>query len=260
MSETKNTDVTIAPDILDKKQHEIATRQEVDLPHQNQAENWLQMIERAVRDPSVDIEKMERLLAMIERREKQEREAIYNDAMADCQADIPQIQKDGKIIVKGQERSRFARLEDIDVQLRPYTKKYGFSVGYDTKRIDDKHIEVLCKVGHRKGHSETKSIPLAIDVNEFRTNSQSVSATISFAKRVLLGMHFNLVTRGEDTGGAALEPISDEQAKDLEALRQEVGADKQRFLKFMEVESIDKILKKDHLKAVSALESKRRKS
>ena len=46
----------------------------------------ISMIERAARDPSVDIDKMERLLQMHERVEAKQRESAFNTAMAAVQA------------------------------------------------------------------------------------------------------------------------------------------------------------------------------
>ena len=51
----------------------------------------ISMIERAARDPAVDIAKMERLFDMQERAEKRRAETAFNAAMAAAQAELEPV-------------------------------------------------------------------------------------------------------------------------------------------------------------------------
>jgi len=220
----------------------------------------LSAIITAVNNPAIatHIDAMERLLAMHERVSEQQRKTAFMEAMARLQAKLPQINKEGRIIVKGVERSRFVRLEDLDTAVRPLLAEEGFSFSFDSDSSDGKLFKLSCKLSHREGHSETKYLTLPIDTSDYRSNVQSIGSTVSYGKRQLIKMHLNIIEKQEDDdgrGGSKL--ITEEQVKDLEALIQEVGANKSRFLAYMECDALASILARDFKKAVTALESKR---
>lgn len=219
----------------------------------------LEMIAQAARDPNVDVAKMRELLAMQKEIIGEERRIAYVEAMNRVQSKLPQFGKTARVIVKGTERSRYAPIEDIDAVLRPLCFEEGLSISDDVKSIDPKTILVVTKVSHKSGHFEEKTLPLPIDFSDFRSGSQSTVASVTLGKRHLRKMHFNIVERGEDTNGETLEPITDEQAKDLYAALEEVKGDKGMFLHYMGVPSIEKILKRDLQKATASIEAKRRK-
>src|SRR5437773_1043260 len=80
-------------------------------------ESLLSVIAKAVTNPLVDVEKMERLFALYERNQKEQQRIAYQAAMARLQAQLPQIEKHGRIEVKGVLRSKFATIEDIDAAI-----------------------------------------------------------------------------------------------------------------------------------------------
>lgn len=69
-----------------------------------------------------------------------------------------------------------------------------------------------------------------------------------------------ITTYDVDTDAQSAETITDQQAAGLQAKMEEVGANKDRFLKYMKVEQLSDIRACDFGAAVNALESKRRTS
>jgi hypothetical protein len=61
---------------------------------QASATTLLQVIQQAATNPQVDIDKMERLMAMHERMQAREAETAWNDAMAACQRELRQVAPD----------------------------------------------------------------------------------------------------------------------------------------------------------------------
>ena len=233
-----------------------ATETGVEIPA---ATSLLAVIANAAIDPRVDVDKMERLLAMYQSVEKDQKQTAFAAALSRLHAKLPQINKQGRIFVKGAERSRYARIEDIDVAIRPLLAEEGFAFSFDSDSSDAKIFRLSCKLSHREGHSETKFLTLPIDASDYRSNAQSVGSTVSYGKRQLIKMHLNLVEVAEDDDGqGGAKPITQEQAKDLLALLTEVKADKKLFLNFMGVDSIESILTRDLKRAIAALEVKRR--
>lgn len=240
-----------------KSEDALAVQQQ-EIQPTNMEANVLEAIIQLSRDKDARIDVIERLVALQERQETRHAQTAFMNAMADCQKEIPQIQQDGRIMVKGQERSRFALHEDIDFAIRPIYTAHGFAVSYGTTSKDNK-VEVSCTVSHRQGHSKTEAILLPIDASEFRSAIQSIGSTITYAKRQLLGMHFNIVTRGKDNdgqGGGA--KITDDQAKDLQALMEEVKQDIPRFLNYFKIEKVSELPAKELAGAIQDLERKRK--
>ena len=101
--------------------------------HTDQTATIIDTIARAARDSSVDVAKLERLLAIQERLMVDQRRTAYMAALAQLQAELPQIGKAGTITDReGAVRNRYAKLEDIDAAIRPLCAAHGFSFSFDS--------------------------------------------------------------------------------------------------------------------------------
>lgn len=221
----------------------------------------LDTIIRASRDQSVDVAKLKDLLDLQERLLADQRRTSFMAAMAELQAELPQITKAGTIQDRdGAVRNKYAKLEDIDVAIRPLCAKHGFSFSVDSEPVQG-GVSFTCRMAHRDGHSETRRLVLPLDQGAGRNAVQSMGSTVSYARRYLLGMHLNLVTRDEDDdgkGGAAA--VSGEQAANLRALIDETGANEERFLKWAGATSVEGVLASKYAAAVKLLEERRRQA
>ena len=220
----------------------------------------LDVIARAASDPLVNVEKLERLLAIQERLLADQRKTAYYAALARLQAKLPQIAKEGVILDRdGKARNRYAKIEDIDVAIRPLCAEEGFSFSFDSKSLPGgAGSEYSCAMQHREGHVETKSLVLTVDSGAGRNAVQSAGSSISYAKRYLLGMHLHLVMRDEDDDGNGRAPITAEQATDLQAALKEAGGSAERFLRFLNAPSFDEIRADQLAKARNLIEEKKR--
>ncbi len=219
----------------------------------------LDVISRAAADPAVDVGKMEQLLAMHERVRADQRRTSYMAALARLQATLPQIAKSGTILDRdGTLRNKYAKLEDIDVVIRPLCAAEGFSFSFDSAE-GPKGTVYSCKMSHQDGHAETKTLSLPLDSGPGRGPVQNAGSSLSYAKRYLLGMHLHLVTREEDNdGNGAREPITAEQVAKLKAELTAVGGTEERFLKWLAVESFESIPVAMYVPALKYIEEKKR--
>lgn len=222
----------------------------------DQAAQVLAILSSAVTDPRFDVDKMARLMDLYDQTIRRQSEASFMAALSRLQAKVPQIDRHGVIIVKGQERSRYAKLEDIDTAIRPLLNDEGFAFSFDTETTDTL-IRLSCKLSHRDGHAETKTLLLPIDASEFRSKVQNVGSAVSYGKRQLIKMWLNIVECDEDNDGLG-GFITEDQATNIEALLTEVKASREGFLRFMGVDKIESISFRDYQKAINALEVKRR--
>jgi len=207
---------------------------------------------------------LERLVALKERSDEQARKQAFASALASLQAELPQIDKKGRIEVGGQTRSRYARVEDIDVQIRPFLAKWGFSFSWETQPSPiPEEVRYIGRMTHSAGHWEEKTIDLPIE-NELSssgklmmTKVQKRGSTLSYAIRTLLRMHLNLVMRDEDNDGQGnIELIT---AKDLATVKEQIAAtetDVPLFLEYMKVKTFEEIQRRDVPKAMAALRAK----
>ncbi len=210
---------------------------------QAEATSILSVIARAASDASVDVAKLERLLAIQERMLADQRRISYMAAMARLQERLPQITKAGTISDReGNVRNRFAKLEDIDVAIRPLCAAEGFSFSFDSKALPGNLTEFSCALSHRDGHSETKTLVMAQDTGGGRSVAQSAGSTISYARRYLLGMHLHLVTRDIDNDGAGESPrITPAQVDELRQALIDAGASESKFLLFLKVSALEDV-------------------
>jgi hypothetical protein len=84
----------------------------------------------------------------------------------------------------------------------------------------------------------------------------------SYATKYAMLKLFSIETGEDDEGRVepyeSIEKISEKQAADLEALIEEVGADKARFLAHLKLDAIASIPAKDYAECVQKVEAKRR--
>jgi len=225
--------------------------------------SMLAVIERAAMNPDVDVAKMQALLEMQERVMVKQAELQFNTAKSQLMEVLPTVTKQGKIEFTdkdGNFRSTpFARYEDIDRVIRPFLIQYGFSVSFDSEPVEGGSL-MSGTLSHSGGHSKTSSIRLPLDTSGSKNNLQAMGSTISYGKRYLVGMLLNIITVGEDNDGATFgECIDIEKAAEIDTLIRESGADLEKFLSYMAVESIQDILTKDYKKAINSLNAKKKK-
>lgn len=170
-----------------------------------QPTTMLDIIDRASRDPSVDIDKLERLIGMKERMEANAARVEYDRAMAAAQEEMQPIRAN---MENPQTRSEYADYAALDRAIRPIYARHGFSLSFGTgDGAPDNHVRVVCTVAAH-GHREHPHLDMPADGkgargNDVMTRTHATGAAITYGKRYLLGMIFNLaVTRDDDGNGA----------------------------------------------------------
>lgn len=182
--------------------------------------NIMAVISRAAADPTCDIDKLERLMAMHERMLARDAEAEFNAAMAAMQSDIPSIAERGAIVVNGQKRSDYATFEDINDVIKPIMQTHGFAITFKVENIAQ-GLSVTGILMHRAGHRESTTMLLPLDTSGSKNAVQAVGSSTSYGKRYVMSALLNLTTRGEDDDGHAAVPtanVTSVQASGITAL------------------------------------------
>lgn len=204
------------------------------------------VIARAATDPSVDIDKMERLLAMKERVDARDAEAEFNQALSACQAETGRIEAD---MENPQTRSRYASYAALDKVLRPIYTRHGLALSFDeTDSPKPDHIRVLCHVTHKSGHKQTFQKDMAADGKgakggDVMTKTHASGAAQSYGRRYLVLGIFNIAIGEEDRDGNDDRPrITAKQVADLKALLEETGSDQALFMKWAKITELGQML------------------
>jgi len=230
------------------------------IPHENGSRGFMEMIAEAARDERVSVEKLERLMALKERHDAKQAETAFAEAMARLQPTLPRITKHGRIVVSGQIRNTYAKIEDIDEAIRPLYSAEGFSISWNTSTESAvPGTRVLGKLRHRAGHSEPYSIFLPNDNSGGKNGIQGVGSTVSYGRRYLLCSMFNIVTVDADDDGSGTEPITLDQKNQILDLLAETNSDFSKFCKFMDVQEVEEITQDRYQMALNALQNKRRR-
>ncbi len=238
--------------------NEIATKQN---------DSMIALVEKVVSDPNLDAAKLEKLLDMQERIFDKNAEIAFNDAMSQVQSELKPIINEA---YNGQTKSNYTRLDSIIKHCSPVWTAHGFALSFGTDPSIENHIGITCIVSHSQGFSRQYRWDLPLDDvgikgSKNKTAIHASGSTISYGRRYLTCMIFNIATQDDDDGSAANSTlrISPEQLADIESLIKEVGADRKRFINVLSsscggIKSLDQLPASNFDFAVGLLERKRK--
>ncbi len=231
------------------------------IPQIPPTQSLIHVLSRAMSDPSIDVEKVERYAALYERAIAREDEIAFNTAMMQAQSEMRHIAADAN---NPQTKSKYATYAALDSRVRPIYSKHGFSLSFYTgEGAPEGSIRICCKVA-RGGHTERPYIDMPADGKgakggDVMTKTHATGAGVTYGRRYLLAMIFNLVIGEDDDGNAAGgDTISADQSGDLQALIESVNADKAKFLRFFKIEHLSELPTKRYQEAVNMLNAKAR--
>lgn len=241
-----------------------AVREDGALPAE--ALSMMEVIGRAAADPKTDVDKLERLLSIYERLTAQKVEQEFNASMSAAQSEMRPVSQDAS---NPQTRSKYASYNALDHALRPIYTKHGFALSFDTADgAADGNIRVVCKVSHRAGHSERPHLDMPADGKgakggDVMTKTHATMSAVSYAKRGLLKMIFNIAEgESDDDGNAAGDTnakITEDQVATIRGMIERTGTDLEKFCAYLKVDALPNLKVKDFPRAIQALNLKERK-
>ncbi len=164
---------------------------------------FMHMIERASRDPNVDIDKMERLMAMHERMVQRDAETAFNNALVECQQAMRTIGADKH---NSQTRSNYLTFAKLDKVLRPIYSSRGISISFGTD--DSPKPECVRVIAHvsKGGFTRVYKVDMPADGKgakggDVMTKTHATGAAIAYGSRYLLKAIFNVAVGEEDDDG-----------------------------------------------------------
>jgi hypothetical protein len=151
----------------------------------------------------VDIDKLEKLLAMKERWDAQQQKKAFIEALGEFQASVPEIRKGKKVSYKtqtGQTEYNFAPLADVVRQIKDTCKACGLSYRWEIQDTKEE-IKVTCIITHVEGHTERTTMTAAPDNSGGKNSIQARGSSIEYLKRYTLIGALGISTADSDIDG-----------------------------------------------------------
>lgn len=200
-----------APAPITPKSKAVAVHQpKADPP---QPKSVLQIIAEAASNPAVNPENMRALLDMQKEIVAEERKQSFDAAFIALQAELPVINKDGKIEIrekdshgvrtgKLQQRTPYATFDAIMDAIQPLLTKHGFGLSFETQPLGERLLVRGILRGH--GHERHTEFPLPAETSGSKNNIQGWGSSLSYGKRYATIALLNIRSRAledADTDG-----------------------------------------------------------
>lgn len=254
-----------------KKQNEI-TEQGSSLTVKNQNSEFLSLIHDMALNPSVDPAKMQAILDVQERMMNKQAEQEFNAAMMRIQDELPRIKKDKAVEYDKDKNNKaagkyiafkHATYENLDKVLRPLMQREGLRLNFTSEPRSENGggAVVTATLTHKGGHRIEAEMSAALDTQGGKSNLQGMGSTISYCRRTLTKMLFNIIEEGEDNDGAGAPPekIETNLAVEIDQRLRGMADYKSylpKFLHYMKVEEVRDISTQDYMKAVNCLDAR----
>jgi len=205
-----------------------------------------------------DLEKLSSLLDLQIKWEANEARKAFQVAMAAFKENPPNIGKDKKVSF-GNTKYSHASLYNVVEKITKELSKHGFSASWETKQ--NGQIGVTCRITHVLGHSQETTLQAPADTSGSKNAIQAIGSTISYLQRYSLLAVLGLAAHDMDDDGVKSEdvPASEEQIATIREHMVAVGADEEKFLKYLKIDSLGDLMASNYLKAVNALKAKGKK-
>lgn len=213
-----------------------------------------------------DLQKLEKLMELQERWEKNEARKAWVTAMNAFKANPPELFKN-KTVSFGDTTYKHATLDHVVKVITEGLSAHGLSHRWTVEQLEGGQIRVTCAITHVLGHTESTTLQAGADQSGKKNNIQALGSTVTYLERYTLLAATGLAAKGVDDDGKGSDPvetITESQAADLKALADEVQADVPKFLDYLaktgkvRISCIAEIPANMHSEAVKLLERKRK--
>ena len=225
------------------------------------AEPVLSLIERLANNPNLNIEVVERLLAI--RREEQDRAAqrAFNAALSRAKGELEPILKKHEVDFISErtgKRTRYKHeeLADIAGVIDPIFSRHGLSYRFDVEQ-EGAQVAVSCIVSHEDGYSEkTKPLKGTADAGGTSMNPlQALGSVLTYLERYALRAAIGVAAGRDDDGrgGDVSPPIGPREVEEIRAQLKAVKRDEMSLIKWLKIDSLESATIEHYKRAIGRL-------
>jgi hypothetical protein len=164
------------------------------------------IINRASTDQAFDVAKLESLLAMKERWDREQARKAFVVALTDFKSDPPEVFKNHAVSFetqKGNTSYKHATLDQASSIIGATASKHGLSHRWDVDQSKEGKIKVTCIVTHVLGHSESVCLESMSDSSGGKNSIQAIGSAISYLERYTLFAAYGIAAKDQDDDGCA---------------------------------------------------------
>jgi hypothetical protein len=208
------------------------------------APSLLAILQAVMTDPTASIERMNSAFDFYQRLEAAQARKAFETAMAAAKAEFDPIVKRHE--VKYSTTSyKHEDLADIEAAVKPALSKHGLSYRWRVTSKPNEPVSVTCVVTHEGGHFEETTLHAGADNSGGKNSIQGVGSTLTYLQRYTLKPALGLAAARDDDGKRSddkpAERITEQQAKELEALAAKARIDPQIIREHFKVEAFGEL-------------------
>ena len=167
-----------------------------------------------------------------------------------------------KTRTNNQTHSKYAELGDVIESAKPAYTKEGFSmIFYEGDCPKENHVRIYVDILHCAGHMETKHYDVPMDGKGLRGNDNMTAihgkaSSISYGRRYLMCMIWNIPTSDNDGNTQVLPNITDKQLHTLRDLLIAKELPESGLIKVLKVDSLEELPEKRYMEAMGIISAK----
>lgn len=235
-------------------------------PSAGATDPYLAMIERAARDPTIDIAKLEGLMQLRERVEDRRAKAAFDNAIAHAKGEIGPIAKNRLVDFtsqKGRTNYRYEDLAAVAAAVDPVLARHGLSYRFRAEQQGTR-LKVTCRVSHADGYGEETTLEATNDDSGNKNSIQSVGSAATYLQRYCLKLSLGLAASNDDdaqsVGGGEQGGIDVDEIAYVEQLIRDTDTDLTKLLKHVGAPSVSAFTQTQYKKAIAGLNEKKRQA
>lgn len=191
-------------------------------------------------DRGADEHVLSQLIGLHERSRAEDARRSFEAALAVAKAELPVIAKT-QIASIGSKHYRHEDLAEIARTIGPVLARHGLAYRFRSNSEDEK-VTIVCVISHRDGHSEQNSLSAAADRTGEKNAIQAIGSTLTYLQRMTLKAALGLAAADDDDGKAAgIETITRQQTRELLALIDDVGGEREALLRFFKINAFNEL-------------------
>lgn len=160
--------------------------------------SFAEMLSLMAKDAAVSPEKLEMVIAAVERERNHVARQQFTIAFQALQNDLPEIDENGAMFRDGKEICKYSKWEDIQRTIKPLLKQHGFTLTFSNAFPSPREIEVVAILMHVGGHHTENAFRLAADETGHKNDNQALASSQTYGMRYATIRLLNIITRGAD--------------------------------------------------------------
>jgi len=215
------------------------------------ASSVMSVIEKAVSNPEIDIEKMQQLFDLQERIMDKSAEQAFNQAMVAALAAIPSFEQN-----TAGHKFMYASFESINHVVKPILAEHDLFMNFTTSFSGEGGVMVTAVITHKDGHAKQTTGMFPFDTSGSKNDIQAVGSAISYGKRYMQNSLLNITTHSEDDDGfASQKKIGAGEIAHLNKGLIQVEQGTEGLCKYLEVDKLSDIPMDKYSEAVQYLKN-----